>query len=133
MDFFGIGAAVKAIFNVYSIASRGTFRTSHLVDNLCSGDCVYFVDSQDANRVFRLCQERGVIIEARVARDFDTLYNDPRGTGRTLLDHRLVEELYEKAIDNCCSMIDQVERKLSATNADPVKPMQDPRYFQYYK
>jgi len=115
MDFFGIGQAVKAALFVYFQASRATHRTTSLVESVKDGDRIVFANLKEADRVNRLCLERGVKVECVVV-----LANDPhglfyRGTsqGRTILDHGWIEEYYLNAVDRCEEDIQYFEEQLS--------------------
>jgi hypothetical protein len=58
MDSFGTGIALKGAVRVMF----ASMRTTSLVQNLKSGDTVVFLHAREANRVKRLCLDRGVEI-----------------------------------------------------------------------
>lgn len=64
MDSFGIGAALKGAALIYFQASRRTGRTTSLVESLKDGDRVIFTNSNEADRVKRICYELGIKIKA---------------------------------------------------------------------
>ena len=63
MDHFGIGVAIRETANAFFQGARGSGRTTSLVDSVKSGDRIIFHDNREAERVKKLCAERGVEIE----------------------------------------------------------------------
>ena len=115
MDHFGIGAAVKSAAHIYMQTARGTGRTTSLVESVKDGDRVCFANNKEAERVKRLCLERGVKVECIVIDPKSPERVFERGTseGRTLFDHTWVEQYYLFAIERAASDIDQIERQAS--------------------
>ena len=66
MDFFGIGAAYKAMAQVYSMAARRSGRTTALLNSLKDGDRVIFAKNEEADRFRRLAKHRGIEIKCVV-------------------------------------------------------------------
>lgn len=60
MDHYGIGNAIKGIVGAYAESARRTGRTTSLVESVKDGDRVIFTNGREADRVKRLCAERGV-------------------------------------------------------------------------
>ena len=66
MDHFGIGAAIHGAAMIYTSSSRRTGRTTSLVESVKDGDRIIFNNHKEAERVRRLCLERGVEVECIV-------------------------------------------------------------------
>ena len=115
MDHFGIGSAVKSVAEVYFRSARRTGRTSSLVASVKNGDCIIFIDSREADRVKRLCRERGVEVECIVIdpKQAEQVYERKPLPGRTIFDHSWVEQYYRIAIDRAQQSIDCLERETS--------------------
>jgi hypothetical protein len=115
MDHFGIGAALQSIAQVYFRSARQSGRTTSLVESVKDGDRIVFADSVEAERVRRLCLERGVTVKCIVAEPKNPGRVFERGTseGRTLFDHSWVERYYLSAIENAQRDIDHFERLAS--------------------
>lgn len=115
MDHFGIGAAIQGAVRIYTQSARRTGRTTSLVESVKDGDRVCFSDNRDAERVKRLCLERGVEIECVVIdpRTPERLFERGTSQGRTLFDHSWVEQYYVAAIERASSDIDHFERQFS--------------------
>lgn len=117
MDQFGIGQAINGATHVYFRASRQTGRTTALIESLKSGDMVVFIDSREAERVKRLCLEKGVNIKTIVLdpkepqRIFDR--GSVSGDGRCVFDHSWVEQYYLNAIKRAQKEIDMFQREIS--------------------
>lgn len=115
MDHFGIGAAIRATASIYIQSARRTGRTTSLVESVKDGDRIVFADSREAERVRRLCLDRGVSVECIVIEPKTPERVFERGTpeGRTIFDHSWVEQFYIQAIDNAARAIDHLERQAS--------------------
>lgn len=107
-DFFGIGAGIKGCIGVYLIAARNTGRTISMINSLQKGDRVVFASSKEAQRVERLCKERGIDIEYIIVapKHPHQLFEIGTPQRRTIFDHSWVEQFY---LDN----IDRAENQLS--------------------
>lgn len=120
MDFFGIGNAMTAMVRVYTQSARRSGRTTSLLAALKNGDRVICLTLEDARRLKRECRERNINVKCG--------YHSPehpvrlscykRSAGRTIFDHRWVEDYYQRAMDNASTDIDSLERMLSGHN-DP--------------
>jgi hypothetical protein len=115
MDHFGIGAAMRGITQIYIQSARRTGRTTSLVESVKNGDRIIFVDNNEAERVKRLCLERGVKVECIVIDPKKPGDVFKRGTpeGRTLFDHSWVEQYYVNAIEFAKNDIDRLQQQTS--------------------
>lgn len=122
MDHFGIGSAVKGVVLTYFQTSRGTGRTVSLVESVKDGDRVIFSNTREAERVRRLCLERGVSVDCVVVNpnnptDIFRHAPSPNGT-RTLFDHSWVEQYYMQAIEHCQKGIEELQKTLSRNGSE---------------
>lgn len=115
MDMFGIGAAVQGMMHTYIQSSRRTGRTMSLVQNVKNGDRIVFVNIEEAERVKRLCLERGIEIKCSVVdpKDPGHLFQSPPSDGRTIFDHGWVEEFYLHKMKEVKENIDFFEKQSS--------------------
>lgn len=115
MDLFGIGAAMKSMSRVYFQSARGCGRTISMVESLKDGDRIVFVNRNEAERVERMCKERGVDVECIVVpvKEPNKLFERGTSQGRTIFDHSWVEERYKLYIDDCENELDFFERENS--------------------
>ena len=115
MDFYGIGSAMQAMVRVYFQTSRSSGRTSSLIDSLHDGDRVVFVDSKEADRVYRLCKERELEVKCITVPPNNPMRLLERGPsmGRTIFSHRWVEQYYEMRLVDCARDIDDLEHRSS--------------------
>lgn len=115
MDHFGIGQAMKGMARCYFQTSRGTGRTTSLLESLKDGDRVCCASSKEADRITRLLRQRNV--EAQViAVDPNTPQRIfERGTpeGRTIFDESWVEQYYLRALEAAAKDIDDFQREAS--------------------
>lgn len=119
MDHFGIGSAIAGAVAIYLRSSRGTGRTTSLVESVKDGDRIVFSVASEAKRVQRLCEERGVKVECIVIDPKSPQRIFERGTsqGRTIFDHSWVEQYYLHAIEDAQKDIDRLERESSGYGA----------------
>jgi len=115
MDHFGTGAAMHGMAEMYFRSARRTGRTTSLVESVKDGDRIVFANSREAERVQRLCLERGVKVECVVVEPKTPERVFERGTpdGRTIFDHSWVEQRYLDAIERTQQEIDHLERQAS--------------------
>lgn len=115
MDHFGIGAAMKAANIIYCQAARRTGRTTSLIESLKDGDRVVCINRIEADRVQRLCRERGTTVECIVVdvKEPHELMRRAPSEGRTLFDHTWVERFYLHQIEQASNVIDQLQRESS--------------------
>lgn len=115
MDHFGIGQAMKGMACGYFSASRGTGRTTSLIESLKDGDRVVCLTSREADRLKRLCQERRLTVELMVVdpKNPDMVFSKGRPQGRTIFDHSWVEQYYLLAIEAAALQIDHLQRQSS--------------------
>lgn len=115
MDHFGIGAGINAALEIYFAASRGTGRTTSLVDSVKSGDRVVFVSGNQARDFERLCKERGIEVEATICDPSrpDRLFGrgSVPGDGRLIFDHVWLESYYRHAVAEVAIRIDKMQRE----------------------
>jgi len=119
MDHFGIGAAMQGMAKMYFRSARQTGRTTSLVESVKGGDRIVFADNREAERVRRLCLERGMKVECVVVEPRTPERVFERGTpeGRTIFDHSWVEQRYLEAIERTQQEIDHLERQASGYGA----------------
>lgn len=115
MDHYGIGNGVEGAALIYFTSARQTGRTTSLIESLKDGDRVVFANQREADRVKRLCLQRGlnvtfVVIDPRKVRD---IFQHPTSEGRTIFDHSWVEDFYLQAIEGCRRDIDYIQREAS--------------------
>lgn len=115
MDHFGIGQAIRGVAMIYFRSSRQTGRTLSLIESVKDGDCVCFTNSREAERVKRMCKERGVVIDTIVVNPKEPHGVFERGTaqGRMIFDHTWIEEYYLDAIGRAEKYIDSLQEQLS--------------------
>jgi len=120
MDHFGIGAAFQAMARIYHHSGRRSGRTTSLVESVKDGDRIVFADPREAERVKRLCRDRGVTVACIVIdpRYSERLIGDHAPSdGRTIFDHSWVEQFYLVAIEQAAIDIDHLERETSGFGA----------------
>ena len=119
MDHFGIGQAMKGMARCYFLASRGTGRTTSLLESLKDGDRVCCATGKEADRLTRMLRERKVDAQA-IAVDPNTPQRIfERGTpeGRTIFDESWVEQYYLRALEAAAKDIDRLQREASGRGA----------------
>jgi hypothetical protein len=117
MDVFGIGAAISAMVDVYSMSSRQSGRTTALVESAKDGDRIYFLSARDADNVRRLCFERNVAVECLVRPASEVMPNRGTAQGRTMFDHRWVEQYYRDALSRAQKELHEMEQAESGYGA----------------
>lgn len=115
MDHFGIGAAMRGMALTYFQSARRTGRTTALVESVKDGDRIVFADSREAERVRRLCLERGITVECIVSDPKTPQRLFERGTSkeRTIFDHGWVEQYYLDVLEGHAREIDHLTTQLS--------------------
>lgn len=115
MDHFGIGAAVRGSVLVYMSSARGSGRTTSLVESVKDGDRIVFASAREAQRVGRLCHDRGVSVACIVVdpREPQRVFECGTPVGRLIFDHGWVEQYYLQAIERAQAEIDHFERQAS--------------------
>ena len=100
---------------IYMQSARRTGRTTSLVESVKDGDRICFAGSREADRVRRLCLDRGVNVECIVIDPKQPERVFDRGTpqGRTIFDHSWVEQYYLNAIERACAEIDRLQQQAS--------------------
>ncbi len=115
MDFFGIGQAMRGMALTYSQSSRATGRTVSMVDSVKDGDRICSTNMREAERVKRLCRERGVKVDCIVIPTHapEKIFEHGTSIGRTIFDHSWVEDYYLKMIDRANNDIVQLQQQSS--------------------
>ena len=135
MDQFGIGQGMKGITNVYYQSARQTGRTTALVESVKNGDRICFLNAKEAERVKRLCRNRGVEVECIVVppKSPDKLFDRGTSEGRTIFDHSWVEAFYANAIERAAQDISHFERESSGFGMDHRETQQKAREISKWK
>jgi len=115
MDAFGIGSAMRAMVWTYIRSSRRSGRTTTLVESLKDGDRVVCLNGDHGERIYRLCEERGVSIKYVVCDPsrIDEVFMWPTSPGRTVFDHTWLEEYYQNVIDRAVDKVDYAQEQSS--------------------
>ena len=113
MDLFGIGQGVQGAARVYVQSSRGCGRTTAMVESAKDGDRIIFTNKREADRVYRLCKDRGIEVECLVSTPDKNPLEHMTRAGRTNFDHSWVEEFYLRGIEDMRREIDYLEQNLS--------------------
>lgn len=114
-DFFNIGSAIKGAIHILYQSMRCSGRTTNLVKSLKCGDRVVCLNNKDANLLKGKLKDfgvDGVEILVRNPRDLN-LNGVGTAQGRTVFDHRFVEEWYLDAIEDAGSVLHRFEQDLS--------------------
>lgn len=115
MDHFGIGQAMKGMARCYFQASRGTGRTTSLLESLKDGDRVCCATGKEADRLTRMFRERNIDAQA-IAVDPNTperIFQSGTPKGRTIFDESWIEQYYLRALEAAAKDIDQLQREAS--------------------
>jgi hypothetical protein len=125
MDHFGIGTAMRAMAQLYQQTARRTGRTTSLLNSVKDGDRIVFASVKDARLFGHLLRERGKKVECvvRSPDNPDDLFHLSMTGGRTLFDHRWVEDYYALAIDRSYKEIDNLQGALSKVDPLYAKPV----------
>lgn len=119
MDSFGIGAGVKGAVEIYFRGARRTGRTTALVESVKNGDCICFLPEHriEAERVQRLCRERGVEVKCITLDPQEPTLRET-AKGRMIFDHSWIEKYYRLAIQRAEDDIAYLEREMSGYGAE---------------
>lgn len=113
MDNFGTGAGVAASVQIYLQSARRTGRTEALLDSLKNDDRVICFTDKEAKQLVARAKDRGIVITAIAF----PISGDPMtlGTsqGRTLFDHRWLEQYYVGILERSINRIDYWQAQLS--------------------
>ena len=106
---------MRGLALTYIQSARRPGRTTPLVESGKGGDRIVFADSREAERVRRLCKERGVTVEClvRKTKTPERLFERGTSNGRTIFDHSWVERYYLDNLERCANDIDHLEQQLS--------------------
>ena len=106
---------MQSLVRVYSQSARQTGRTTALVEGAKEGDRFLFATHKEAERVNRLCLQKGVKVECIAINPkwTSTLAERGRSRGRTIFDHSWVEQYYLNAMSRCEADIDFIQREAS--------------------
>jgi len=130
MDFFGIGAAMKSMAAVYIRSSRGTGRTTTMLNSLQNGDIVVFADTRETERVRKLIRRMHLDVKCiTVSPDHpNRLFERPPCNGRVFFDHSWVENWYLNAMHSAEKDLQNLE---NAATFDSQKNSYDSRTATY--
>lgn len=128
MDHFGIGNAMRSLFHTLQMHSRGTGRTTSLINSIGDNDRVVVASSHEADRLRYECQKHCKNPEIVVVspRSPGELLKRKPCEGRTLFEHIWVEQFYELAIERVGQDIDELQRRTS--NGQPVPEIFSPKF-----
>lgn len=115
-DIFGIGSAMKAMSMIYFQSARASGRTTQMVESLKDGDRVVFSDSREAKRVDRMIHERGLTKVRCITvpvHEPQRVFENGTSQGRTIFDHRWVQDFYEMRIKSIGDDIHYFQRESS--------------------
>lgn len=129
MDHFGIGQAMKGMARCYFQASRGTGRSTSLLESLKDGDRVCCASSKEAERLMRMLRERKVDAQVIAIAPNTPERIFERGTpkGRTIFDESWVEQYYIRALETAAKDIDRFQREASGFGAAHLETRQAAR------
>lgn len=122
MDFFGIGAALRAMVRVYSETARATGRTNMLLDSVQPGDRIICASREEHRHLQIKLRERGLNLDQVEVRVIDprrghttmeSLAGMGTAQGRTLFDHGWVELSYAQALEDHAGFIKHWQERLS--------------------
>lgn len=128
MDMFGIGAAVRSLFEVHSLMSRNTGRSRKLEHAIQDGGIVIVLVSEDGLRMQRSCRAMGKEITYVTLSMIDKGSYRPSSDKQVLLCHRVIEKMYKRSLDSTAKVISTMEQvehnpdKTYLTEAYFVKP-----------
>lgn len=111
MDMFSIGSSISDAVRTYFRNSRGTGRTTMLLDTVEEGDMVVFDTGAELAHFNRLCKERNIDVLGVVVpcTKVELLRNHPRPVGRIIFDHSWVERYYLLQIEACGRVIENLK------------------------
>jgi len=126
MDIFEIEKDITDIIKQYFDITRGTGRTTKLLDTVKDGDRVIFVNRTQAMMFENLCKPRGLQVKCiDISPEIDNLvsivhYPNLRGlrTGKTYFDHVWLEMHYKHKIKQTAAAIDEAQAYLSWDDSD---------------
>lgn len=108
MDIYGIGIALKAQAEIYFRTARRSGRSTLMLNSMKDGDVAVFHTNKDAEWFKREAELKGKKIKCVVADHLQDLGRYPR----QVLDHRLVERIYEDKLAEAERMITQLQGSL---------------------
>jgi hypothetical protein len=119
MDQFGIGSAIKGCAINFFAASRQSGRTTQLIESLKNGDRVVCISSKDAEWLRRRIKEfdKDIDVISIPTKDAGKIFDHATSKGRTIFDHRWLEQFYIEAIDRLEKEIDYLQRESSGFGA----------------
>ncbi len=123
MDLYGIGTAIKAAVGFYTVIARRTGRTTTMVNSLKPGDRVIFFNYKDTIIVKTMCRTKGIVdikFEVHDPRSHEIFAHGP-SRGRTIFDHRWVEEYYLGIINDAVKRLDNLQTQLSGYGEEHIK------------
>lgn len=111
MDFFGIGQALTGCLEIYFRSARMTGRTTNLIESVKDGDMVVFSTHKDRVIFVRELNARGLSCATMVCDpvDINGIFKVATSKGRTIFDHRFVEEFYTNSLNSAISTLERVQ------------------------
>jgi hypothetical protein len=129
MDHFGIGNAVRSLFHTLLQTSRGTGRTTSLINSVRDGDRIICSESLEQQRLRREFHRMGrdVSVEHIPPNFPEEVLRLTPCAGRTLFDHTWVERYYALALERAAEDIDHLQARSSRIadllGRDKIAPM----------
>lgn len=136
MDNYGIGAAIRAASLTYFSTARRMGRTTQMIDSLRDGDVIVFAERREADRVKRLCMDRGlvdvktVVVDPKHPLDPETgMHHPTHEGGRRVLDHLWVEQFYLNALSNAEAFLDRYQWEGDDKPPTPRPSLKQPKFW----
>ena len=101
-DQYGVGNALRAFHHSMVMASRGTGRTTRMLEMVKDGDRIVLTQQNRRREIEHLLKAMGkdVTIIAVHPRNIDQIFNGPQPKGYTHFDHEWVDEYYRIRMDD---------------------------------
>lgn len=126
MDIYGIGGALRGIFEGFTHGARLSGRTTRMVEAVRSGDVIICRDDADIRHVKLRLKDRGDLLDVRVVTaKYAFCGNFARNlhrVGKVYFTHGLVEEHYEQALKRADYDLERMEYELRQRIAPSAAP-----------
>ena len=110
MDFFGIGAALKGVTEIYFQSARRTGRTTALLESLREGDVVVTASATSARHLCDQVRARGLLEVGVVVSHPERAYELRENKGRRIvLEHSFIEKVYRQALERAAREIAHIQ------------------------
>lgn len=128
MDEYGIGSAASMGLHLYEASSRGTGRTTRMVERLRDDDQVVCRSAKEAERIRRLLKDAGKSTKVVSVQHASDLYDrTQRAKGRTYFDHDWVHQYFVDAVkdaeDNLRRHADRLSGRAEDRSTEQRNPM----------